>query len=580
MTEGQLIWSWMARVWRGSPLALATICVLSVGNAALVVAFPWLWQYLVDALHGGPDAAVSLETLALWMVAVGVGQTALYMVLQGTRALMNLRISWRARRQVFDHLSQLPPSFYRAWRSGDLVTRLSDDAGRKIAWFLCSGVFRTLEALLIVIACLVVMGRIDPWLTLQVVLPLPLLLLAQAAAQATLGRRFKAVQDAISEINDALTDTFSGIRVIQASRLQAAARARFRAAVARQQGAEIRAAVIQQLVFLMYGYGWQLAVVALLLAGGRSVIDGTISLGQFVSFEGFVMTLVWPMFDVGMFVSKYKQTSVALRRLQEILDAEPLAEAEGAPPPSTALSLRAASARAEDGASLLRDLDLEVPAGSTLAVVGQIGAGKTVLMQLLAGLRPLHAGTLAVGGVALQTPWPAAARRVIGYVPQDPVILSGTLRENLLLGRDASAEATADALRISRFAQDLPDLPEGMDTRVGERGVTLSGGQQQRLAIARALIGQPRILLLDDATAALDADTEAAFWQGLGAALPGVTVVMVTHRAATIQRADQIVVLDQGRVVQRGQHADLLREGGEYARIYGRLRVGEAVQPA
>lgn len=577
MTDRALVWRWMKLAWGSSLGPLALICVLSVANAALVVAFPWLWQYLIDALHDG-SADTQLGELVAWMAIVGVGQALLYIVLQGTRSVMNARISWRARRAVFAHLSRLRPAFFRAWRSGDLVTRLTDDSGEKLAWFLCSGVFRAFEAFLIVLACLAVMVQLAPWLTLQVVLPLPLLIVAQALAQGALGRRFKAVQEAISEINDALTTTFSGIRVIQASRLQAAARRRFQDAVAQQQTAEVRASVIQLMVFMMYGYGWQLAVVALLLAGGQQVIDGDISLGQFVSFEGFLMTLVWPMFDVGMFVSKYKQTAVALRRLEDILSATADDEAEGTAPPDTALAVSGGRVVAEDGAVLLDGLSLRVSPAGTLAVVGQIGSGKTTLMQLLAGHRPLAAGTLSVGGAPLSVPWPGAVHQQIGYVPQDPVILSGSLEENLLLGRDACGADIEAALRISRFAQDLPDLPGGLQTRVGEQGVTLSGGQQQRLAIARALIGRPRILLLDDATAALDADTEAAFWAGVRDALPGVTIIMVTHRVATIQRADEIVVLEDGRVTQRGSHADLIGQDGPYTRIYGRLRASDALR--
>ena len=558
-SEAGLIWKWMKFAWRDNLGSLAIILTLSVSNAALVVTFPWLWQYLIDALDS-PDPT-NLESLAMWMTIVGVSQSALYVVLQGTRSVMNARISWRARQRIFDHLSMLPPDFYRKWRSGDLVTRLSDDAGNKIAWFLCSGVFRTLEAALIVLACLIVMVRIDSWMTLQIILPLPLLIAAQAGAQGALGKRYKAVQESISEINEALTTTFSGIRVVQACHLQAPARRRFRGAAQRQQIAEVKVAVVQKAVFLMYGYGWQLAIVALLIAGGGSVLRGDISLGQFVSFEGFVMTLIWPMFDVGRFVSKYKQSCVAISRLQELLDSPAPVPLVSAAPQSAALDVAGASVVAEDGAVLLSDISLNVPAGTTLAIVGQIGSGKTILMELLAGQRPLATGSLTLGGVPQSAPRASDALEMVGHVPQDPV----------LLGRDLPGADLRQALELSRLAADLPALPDGLLTRVGERGVTLSGGQQQRLAIARALVGQPALLLLDDATAALDADTEAAFWEGVSESLPGVSVVMVTHRAATIQRADVVVVLSGGRIVQRGRHESLLAEGGEYGRIYGRL---------
>jgi len=571
-----LIKQWMVFAWRDNLGALAVILTLSLGNTVLVITFPWLWQYLIDTLQTDASAP-RLQELAMWMVIVGVSQAALYVVLQGTRSVINARISLQARRRIFDHLTGLPPDFYRRWRSGDLVTRLSDDAGEKIAWFLCSGVFRTLEASLIVIGCLTVMAAIAPWMTLQVILPLPLLIAAQAGAQGALGRRYRKVQESISRINDALTTTFSGIRIVQACHLQVPARRRFRAAAEEQRATEVAVAVVQKSVFLMYGYGWQLAIVALLLAGGDSVLSGDISLGQFVSFEGFVMTLVWPMFDVGMFVSKYKQTSVALSRLQELLDVPALTAPQTPPPPTADLSLRGVSVVAEDGTVLLSDINLDIPAGASVAIVGQIGAGKTVLMELLAGLRPPSEGVLTIGSQPQTPPRSLAALAMVGHVPQDPILVSGSLEENLLLGRSGDTAAIDDALTLSRLAGDLPALSDGLQTRVGERGVTLSGGQQQRLAIARALIDRPSILLLDDATAALDADTEAAFWAGVARALPDVSVVMVTHRAATIQRADAVIVLAGGRIVQRGSHESLMAEGGEYARIYGRLQAAAAL---
>jgi ATP-binding cassette subfamily B multidrug efflux pump len=575
-SDASLIWRWMRFAWRESLGALAAILVLSLVNTVLVIAFPWLWQYLIDTLQSD-TSTVRLKELATWMAIVGVSQSLLYVVLQGTRSVVNARISLQARRRLFDHLTALPPDFYQRWRSGDLVTRLSDDAGEKIAWFLCSGVFRTLEAGLIVLGCLVVMASIDPVMTLQVILPLPLLIAGQAAAQGALGRRYQAVQESISRINDSLTTTFSGIRIVQACHLQAPARRRFQAAAEEQRAAEVSVAVIQKSVFLMYGYGWQLAIVALLLAGGGSVLRGDISLGQFVSVEGLVMTLVWPMFDVGMFVSKYKQTSVALTRLQEILDEEAPVIPQTPAPDAADLSVRGASVVAADGTVLLCDIDLDVPAGTSLAIVGQIGSGKTILMELLAGQRPASTGSITIGGQPQTPPRAAGALALVGHVPQDPVLISATLQDNLLLGRQPSAADLDSALTLSRLAADLPALPDGLLTRVGERGVTLSGGQQQRLAIARALVDRPAILLLDDATAALDADTEAAFWAGVAASLPGVSVVMVTHRASTIQRADAVVVLHGGRIVQRGDHRSLLAQGGEYQRIYGQLEAAEAL---
>jgi ATP-binding cassette subfamily B protein len=571
MNERALVWSWLKAVWRDSPLALGTILVLSVGSAGLLTAFPWLWQYVVDEVRGSADPATLYE-LGGWMMLVGFAQFFLYMVLQGTRSVMNARIQWRARERVFEHLSRLDPAFYRRWRSGDLVTRLYDDAGDKIAWFLCSGVFRAYEAALIVTVCLGAMLWLDWRLTFWVALPLPLLMAGQAIVQGALGRRYLAVQQSISGINDELTSTFQAIRVVQAADLVDAASDRFGAGVEAQRSAEVRTAVFQQGVFLLYGFGWQTAVVALLIAGGQHVIDGTLTVGRFVTFEGFVMTLVWPMFDFGMFVSKYKQAGVALRRLQVLLD-EPVDPMVGEDPPPTESSIGARSVQvvAQNGDVLLDDVELTVAPGERVAIVGTVGAGKSTMMAVLAGLRRAALGDVLIGGIERARLDRGAVRREVALVPQDPVLLSASVRDNILLGREVEQSVMALALDVSRLAQDLPALTDGLDTLVGERGVTLSGGQQQRVALARALVGSPSILLLDDATAALDADTEAMFWQRLEDALPGLTAVVVTHRVATIRKADRVVVLEDGRVRQRGSHDDLVGLEGPYARIYGRM---------
>ena len=527
-TGPALVWRWWSIAWAGRGVWLAAIIGLSFVTAALSAGFPWLWQYLVDdAMESGSPAR--LRQIAGWMAGIGAAQLVVYVVLQGLRSVINAAIQWTVRQNVFEHLSRLESGFYGRWRTGDLVTRLSDDAGEKISWFLCSGVFRTFEASLIVLACLASAVAVAPGVAAWMVLPLPLLIVAQAFAQGTLGRRYGAVQRSISGINDELTSTFGGIRIVQAAGLQGSARHRFMEQAEGQRRAEVRTSAVQHIVHLMYGYGWQMAVVALLLAGGRQVMTGAITLGQFVTMEGLVMTMVWPMFDAGMFLSKYKQASVALARLQQLCDEVPGADG----PPR--------------GAPLAQSAALPLRAGSLVAVVGEVGSGKSTLMEALA-----RAG----GGD--------------GYVPQDPMLMSATLRENILLGRDVSPEGLARALDVSRLEQDLPAFPEGLETAVGERGVTLSGGQQQRVALARALVGEPALLLLDDATAALDADTESAFWDRLEAVLPGIAAVVVTHRVATIQRADEVLVLEDSAVAQRGQHADLVLTEGPYGRIYGR----------
>ncbi len=572
MNSRAVVWKWFRLVWKDSPLVLAMIVILSFASAALLTVFPWLWQYLIDEVRQDAADPVRLNELAMWTAIVGMAHPLMYLVLQGARSVMNVVIQWRARRAVFNHLTRLDDDFYRRWRAGDLVTRLYDDAGDKIAWFLCSGVFRTFEASLIVTVCIGAMLTIDAWLTLFVIFPLPVLIVGQAFSQQALGRRYRAVQESISAINDELTTTFSGIRIVQACGLGGAAQRRFLAQAENQRKAEVRTSIVQIGVFMFYGYGWQLALVALLLAGGTAVLNGEITLGQYVSFEGFVSLLVFPMFDVGMFVSKYQQTGVALNRLEALMAVHDAIEGTEDLPTAPDLRAGGLTVVAEDETCLLHGVDLEVAAGKMLAIVGEVGSGKTLILEALAGSRQPASGEIRMGGVRARD-LTATARAEVGYVPQDPVLLSATLEDNILLGREIDDKQLAGALDVSRLAQDLPAFPDGLQTAVGERGVTLSGGQQQRVALARALVGQPKILLLDDATAALDADTETAFWSQLDRVLPQVTAVVVTHRIATIQRADEILVMEGGHAVQRGQHAELMGSDGPYRRIYGRMEM-------
>ena len=575
----RLIWAWFRTVWAGRGWWMAWLLVGSLANAVIAIWYPWIWQFLVDEVSRGDADPLVIRDYGLLLAGIGIGQTVFYVFVQGARAFTNCWIQWAARQRVFDHLTEAEPAAFRRFSTGDLVTRLSNDAGEKTSWFLCSGIFRAYEATLLIVAALYMMVQIDPTLTLWCVLPLPILIGVQAGLQGLLGRRYAAVQAAISRINEQLESAFSGIRIVQACGLGGAVSRGFGTRVEAQRRAEVRVADVQQAVFLMYGYGWQAAVVALLLAGGQTVIDGGITLGQLVTFEGYVMMLVWPMFDLGMLVSKLMQSGVALGRLQELVETPTTQRIEADPPAHTHLRVLDATLVADDGPRLLAPVSLDVPPGRLVAVVGEVGSGKSSLLRLLAGARLPSSGSLSIGGVehlALDTAW-ARDRRV--YVPQDPVILSTTVRENILLGREVDAATLDEALEVSRLAQDLPQLPDGLDTMVGERGVTLSGGQQQRVALARALVGRPSLLLLDDATAALDADTEAAFWNRLATG-GDRTAIVATHRIATIERADEVLVLEGGEVVQRGRHADLADVTGPYQTIYGRYSAEARLEEA
>ncbi len=551
-----LTWRWFRYVWRGHGGAMAWLLVGSALTALLYAAFAWSWKVIIDAAQGG-----ELTRAALTCLAIGVGQGALYIGVQGTRTRVNERIQQAARRRVLAAVAAAEPGALAAWRTGDLVTRLTDDVStEKLAWFLCSGVFRAYEALLIVVACVVGMVAIDPGLTLWSMAPLPLLVLSQLVAGRELGRRADDVQQAVSRVGEVVQDVFDGVRVVQARSsgaggLGALARRAFATAAGAQVEAEVRNARLFHFHMVEFGYGWQITLAALLYAGGVRVIDGTLGMGDFVAFNGFVMTLVFPMFDFGSFIVRFRQASACLGRLQA------LAELPAAPaaPRVDAFALPAVL----DTPHLRLDLGapLVLRPGQLVAVTGPVGGGKSTLLAALAGQVRL------VGGAP---PLPAPA-----WVPQDPVILSVTVAENILLGGAAAGEGWPDLLDAACLTDEVGRWPDGVGTAVGERGVTLSGGQQQRVQLARALASNLPVLLLDDATSALDADTEARFWDRLDRA--GRVVVVVTHRPATLARADVVLYLRAGRVEARGTHAALVATHAAYGVAYGDAR--EATPP-
>jgi ABC-type multidrug transport system fused ATPase/permease subunit len=563
ITDLRTVRDWFPRVWRDGPGWLAFILVSSIALAFLQAAFPWLWQYAVDALTG--PGSTSLEAVAAWTGGVGVAHAALYVVLQWARSVRNAAISSTLRRGLVSAVGRAEPVARGRWHTGDLVARIHDDAGEKVSWFLCSGLFRAWEAAWIGVATLLAMAVTAPSLMWWVVAPLPLLVVLQLASQEVLSRRQQEVQRAISETTEVVESTFTTLRVVQAAGLVPLVHRAFLHHGVRQRDAELRTAVVSNGLALVYQYGWQFALVALLWFGGRQVISGELSLGEYVTFEGLLSTLIWPMFDLGNLVSRLAPTAVSLRRLDEVL-ALPARPTGSATPEDGTLTVSGLVVSAPDGRVLVEGVSLVVGPGEVVALAGEVGAGKTVVVEALAGMRQT-AGTVRFGGHAAA----ALADPSVALVPQDPTPLACSLRDNVTLGRAVSPEALQQALAVAQLTPDLALFPQGLDTEVGERGVTISGGQRQRVALARALAGEPRWLLLDDATSALDATVEAAFWEALHAARPDLAMVVVSHRPRVLCRAREVLFLAQGRVVARGTHGALLEGCAAYARLYGSL---------
>jgi len=589
---------WFWRYYRRYPYVLAVLVFLTPVQTAFQVSIPRMIEFVVDFIKTGEPVAGStaagvaglghglgLSTSATYIVGlvlIGLIAGILYAFVQCHRAWMNLKLEWLFRQESFDGITAKGPDFFNKFRTGDLVTRMTDDVAEKLSWFACSGIFRLYEALLMVAFTIVMMTIIDPWLTVFSVAPLPILIVIFFKTSSLLDKRFAQLQKRISRFNDIMEACFSGIRVVKAYVREKAQQGKFSKAIDERREAEVEAIKMGTIIDSLYMYIWQFAVIIVLIAGGYMVINANLSLGKLVAFIYYVVFLVFPMFDIGQFLVKSRQSAVSIDRLTE-LEKMPAMVADTGRLATNGdmkgnLRFETVEFAFDENRKIIDDITLEVNAGQTVALVGRVGSGKSWLAQMIPRLVDPTGGKITLDGCDLREFRLADLRRSIGYVPQEPILFSDTVRNNIVFGREDITEETVEwAVEVSQLAGEVATFPQGMETQIGTRGMSISGGQKQRLALARALAGKPKILILDDCTSALDSRTETALWERLHEVMPGMTAILITHRPDTLQSADMIYVLDDGKVIETGKHDDLIDLDGHYARMYKRYRLQEEV---
>jgi ABC-type multidrug transport system fused ATPase/permease subunit len=534
----------------------------------MTVLIPWLIGRAVNAIQDGdkPD----LLPLALAIVGAGILRLGLTVVRRLVAGRVSLAVEFDLRQLFYSHLQRLELAFFDGQQTGQLMSRATVDL-QAIRFFLGYGLIFITQNLLTITLVTIVMVAINPVLALIALIPAPLIVFTASRYNRVSRPAQQEVQQRLAELTAEAEENISGIRIVKAFAREEYQLHRFQRSVARVFDQSIYSTKLQAFFSPLIGLLPQMGIALVLLIGGREVIDKTLSLGDFTAFYTYLVILAGPMRMLGVAMGMAQRAIASGNRLFEILDREPEIES---PPGAAPLPAGGGNVRMEgvtlryDEAAALSEVDFEVAAGSTVALVGPSGSGKTSLVALVARLYDPSEGSVLVDGVDVRSVEVESLRREIAFVSDESFLFSAGVAENIAYPRsDAPREEIEAAARRAQAAGFIEDLPDGYDTVVGERGLTLSGGQRQRVAIARALLADPRILILDDATSSVDATTEGAIKSGLREVMEGRTTFIIAHRLSTVSLADEVIVMDGGRIVDRGTHAELLEGCSFYREI-------------
>ncbi|HMJ96775.1 MAG TPA: ABC transporter ATP-binding protein [Thermoleophilaceae bacterium] len=531
---------------------------------------------LVPYLVGRTVDDIGKEGANLWPLALAVaGAGVLRLVFSVARRIVagtvSLGVEYDLRNRMYQHLQSLELAFFDGQQTGQLMSRATVDL-QSVRFFLGYGLIFLVQSVITIVIAAVVMFALDPGLAAVALAPTPFVVWI-AYRYGTRNRpATQEVQQRIAELTAEAEENIGGVRVVKAFAQEPRQLRRFSGTVARVFEQSMISTRLRAFYSPFIGFLPQLGLAALLLVGGRQAVNGSITVGEFIAFYGYVLMLTGPMRGLGMALGMAQRAVASGARVFELLDREPrLVAAPDAiplPPGGGRVELRNVSFGYDGTELVLHGIDLDVEPGRTVAIVGPTGSGKTTLVMLIPRLYDVTEGALLVDGVDVRELDPASLRREVAVVSDDAFLFSASLGDNIAYARpDASEQQIVDAAERAGLAELLEELPEGLDTMVGERGLTLSGGQRQRVAIARALIAEPRILILDDATSSVDATTENRIKSALGEVMTGRTTFVIAHRLSTIALADEVVVLEAGEIVARGTHTELLESSPLYREI-------------
>jgi ATP-binding cassette subfamily B multidrug efflux pump len=582
-------------------IVLGAICLAATN--ALALSIPWLIKGAIDAIRAATRGQAGAVQALVVRNAILIAVCAIVQALIRTWSRILIfnagrNIEYRLRGDVFRHLLRQDAGFYRAHPTGDVMSRLTNDLGA-VRMLFGPGLLNLFNTALVYLTTVWLLMHLSPRLTLWALLPYPALLAGARLFSRKMYKASRAIAEQLGIMSASIQEDLAGIAVIKHYTLEPERESKFRGLndeyLARSLSLVRARGTLTPLFAVLGGAG----TLIVLWAGGREVIAGHLTVGGLVAFNAYLVLLSWPTIALGWIIGIWQRGLAAWVRVQELLSTAPKiadpadpvdpmlqpgpGKKDGGPRiVSPSIEVRDLSV-VVDGRRLLDGVSFSLPAGETLAVVGPTGAGKTTLVDAIVRMQEVAPGAIRVGGADVTQIPLATLRSQVGYAPQDAFLFSATVAENIGFGiRDSGADDPArirGAAEAAGLAPDIAVLPEGYDTMVGERGITLSGGQRQRVALARALCAAPQILILDDSLSSVDAQTEREILTRLRPVLAGRTSILISHRVAAVKDADQILVLDGGRVAERGTHAALLAGGGVYASLYREQLAAEALGP-
>jgi len=562
------------KYWKQYTVAIVLLMVAS----GLEVVPPYLLGSIIDLLTAGEMTPAVLTKYVLIFIGIIIGGYLLNFVWQFRLFEGAINLEKILRRNLMQHFLRMTPTFYEKNRTGDLMARATNDlnAVSTTAGF---GIMTLIDSTIYMGFIIFAMGYMISWkLTFFAMLPVPIMAILIQYLGKIVHERYMKAQDAFGELNDSVLESVAGVRVVRAYVQEKKDEANFADMSEVVYAKNIHTAKINALFGPITKVGTGISYVVALGYGAHLVATEAMTVGQLVTFNVYLGLAVWPIFAIGELINVMQQGNASLDRVQETLNYE--ADVQNIPNPQMiatpnaigfdALTFQYPMSQVKN----LQQISLSLKKGQTLGIVGKTGAGKTTFLRQLLREYPIGQGQLSIDGIDITAQTKEQILDWIGYVPQDHVLFSRTIRENILFGKeDATQAELQQAIRAAYFEKDLDNLPMGLETLVGEKGVSLSGGQKQRVSIARALIKDPEILMLDDSLSAVDAKTEARIIENIQRERQGKTTIITTHRLSGIQHADVIIVLDDGQIVEQGTHEELLAQQGWYKEQFDRQQL-------